>query len=586
MTGFSQKNERPNVIFILTDDQGYGDIGAHGNQVIKTPQLDKLHKESLRFKNFHTGTTCAPSRSGIIAGVDGNRAGVWHTVGGCNILRKKYVTMPEVFKQNNYSTAMFGKWHLGDVYPYLPENRGFDEAIYHGAGGIGQTPDFWQNDYFDDTYFRNGKPEKFKGYCTDVFFDEAITYIKKNKNNPFFVYISTNAPHSPFNVPKKYYDLYKNDTRITEVQKAYYGMITNIDDNLKKLDKVLKTLNIKDNTILIFMTDNGTAVGYRKKGGVEYGFNASMRGQKGSPYDGGHRVPLFMRWKNGNLNGGVDVNQLTMNYDLLPTLIDLCDLEVPKKSDFDGVSLKPLLSGKKNWKHRYAVVDNNRLQQPKKWRMSAVMYDDWRLINGKELYNISTDVGQKKNIAKNHPQKVKEMREAYEKWWTHVSKDFSYFEAYTVGKHVNQASIITVHDMHTTKPIAWNQSYIRDPHSGKKSTLSEGYWLLDVAEEGEYKIELSRFPKESNLAINAKVEQLGNESEWYDAKPKSINLNIKEASLDIGGLHLEKSVDVNRNSIAFNVSLNKGRQHFEAKFIDENKNSFNAFYMYVTRVTN
>lgn len=588
ISAFAQNNERPNVIFILTDDQGYGDVGAHGNKVIKTPELDKLHNESIRFTNFHTGTTCAPSRSGIMAGIDGNRSGVWHTVGGCNILRKKYVTMPEIFKQNNYKTAMFGKWHLGDVYPYLPENRGFDEAVYHGAGGIGQTPDYWENDYFDDTYFRNGKPEKFKGYCTDVFFDEAISFIEAQKNSPFFVYISTNAPHGPFNVPEKYFNLYKNDTRITEVQKAYYGMITNIDDNLKKLDKVLNKLKIKDNTILIFMTDNGTAAGYRKKGGVEYGFNANMRGQKGSPYDGGHRVPLFMRWKNGNIKQSVDVNQLTMNYDLLPTLIDLCDLdlETEKQFDFDGISLKPLLLGKTKLNHRYAVVDNNRLQQPIKWRMSAVMDDEWRLINGDELYNITKDVSQKNNLSKKHPKKVKEMRKAYEKWWTHVSKDFSHFEAYIVGKTINEESVLTVHDIHTTDLLAYNQNYVRNPIQGKKPRLAKGYWLLDVAESGNYQIELRRFPKEANLSFNAKVEQLGIESGWYDIMSESIDLNLDKATLDIGGLHLEDKINPNKESVVFNTYLHKGRQNFEANFVDDNNKSFSAFYMYLKRVEN
>ena len=156
-----QQPKQPNVIFILTDDQGYGDIAANGNKVIKTPNMDNLHNEAVRLTNFHTGPTCAPSRSGLMSGAYGNRAGVWHTIGGCSLLREKFVAMPQVFKENGYGKAMFGKWHLGDAYPYLPEDRGFDKAIYHGAGGIGQTPDYWLNDYFDDTYFINGTPEKF-----------------------------------------------------------------------------------------------------------------------------------------------------------------------------------------------------------------------------------------------------------------------------------------------------------------------------------------------------------------------------------------------------------------------------------------
>ncbi|QVY66067.1 arylsulfatase [Polaribacter sp. Q13] len=581
----AQKSKKPNVIFILTDDQGYGDIAAHGNKVIKTPQLDKLHRESTRLTNFHTGSTCAPSRSGIMSGVDGNKAGVWHTVGGCNILREKYVAMPEVFRQNNYKTAMFGKWHLGDAYPYLPQNRGFEEVVSHGGGGIGQTPDYWQNDYFDDTYFRNGKPEKFEGYCTDVFFDEAIDYIDKNKDKPFFVYLSLNAPHGPMNVPQKYYDMYKDEPSISETQKAYYGMITNIDDNIEKLDKKLKKLGLKDNTILIFMTDNGTATGYRVNKGVVQGFNAGMRGGKSSQYDGGHRVPLFIRWKDGDIKKGLDVDKLTMNYDLLPTLIDLCGLEKPAESEYDGLSLKPLFEENgSTWSHRYGVVDTNRQQKPKKWFKSSVMDDEWRLIDGKELYNISGDVGQKQDIAAKHPTKVAEMRQAYERWWKHISDDFAYFEAYKIGKKLNEETVITAHDLHSDEPLAWNQSYVRDPYSGKKACLTQSYWLLDLQEEGDYQIEISRWPKESNLSFEDSIEQLGETTPWYVVKPKSVNLNIEKAILDIEGLHLEKDVDRTKKSVVFNAHLHSGRQHFEANFQDNKELTFSAFYMYVKRI--
>lgn len=231
----------PNVILIITDDQGYGDVGANGNRIIKTPQMDKLSNEGVSLTNYHAGTTCAPSRSGLMSGAEGNRAGVWHTIGGCSIMREKFTIMPQVFKQNGYATGMFGKWHLGDEYPYRPEDRGFDETVALGGGGVGQTPDYWDNDYFDDTYWHNGIPQKYTGYCTDVFFSNAIDFIESKKDEPFFVYLSTNAPHGPLNVPEKYYNLYKNDKELNEMQKAYYGMITNIDDNMAILEKSLKS---------------------------------------------------------------------------------------------------------------------------------------------------------------------------------------------------------------------------------------------------------------------------------------------------------------------------------------------------------
>ncbi|MBK3517494.1 arylsulfatase [Carboxylicivirga marina] len=581
----SAQNTKPNVILIITDDQGYGDIAALGNKIIKTPNMDKLYHEGIRFTNFHCGTTCAPSRSGLMSGADGNRAGVWHTIGGCNILREKFVTMPDVFKANGYATAMYGKWHLGDAYPYLPEDRGFDETVYHGAGGVGQTPDFWENDYFDDTYFRNGVPEKFEGYCSDVFFREAIDFIERKKEEPFFVYISTNAPHSPFNVEKKYYDIYKDETSITEKQKTFYGMITNIDDNMAILDKKLEELGLKDNTILIFTTDNGTATGVDKKDGVEYGFNAGMRGKKGSQYDGGHRVPLLVRWKDGKLVGGHDVNQLAMNYDMMPTLMNLCKLTKVPGPSLDGISLAPLMTKEvKEWPHRYCVVDNNRRQQPQKWQKSAVMDDEWRLINGKELYNIRKDIGQENNIAAQHPEKVKEMREAYEQWWDYTSRDFGHYEAYKIGvPHIDE-HIITVHDLHTFTQVPWFQSHVRNPKRGKQHALAQGYWMIDVQQAGEYEITLSRWPRESGMGFSDTTPKLGEESNYYDAMPEGIVLDIEKATLSIEGLYLEQKVDMSQKDITFKAHLAEGRKQMQAYFTEKEGLDFAAFYLYIRKL--
>ncbi|WP_111708249.1 arylsulfatase [Lutibacter citreus] len=579
-----QKVKQPNVIFILTDDQGYGDIAANGNKVIKTPNMDNLHNEGVRLTNYHTGPTCAPSRSGLMSGAYGNRAGVWHTIGGCSILREKFIAMPQVFKENGYATGMFGKWHLGDAYPYLPQDRGFEETVCHGGGGIGQTPDYWMNDYFDDTYSRNGSPEKINGYCTDVFFKEAINYIEKKKDEPFFVYISTNAPHGPLNVPEKYYDLYKNEKSITEGQKAFYGMITNIDDNIGVLEKKLKQLGIQDDTILIFMTDNGTATGHKVVKGVSYGYNAGMRGHKSSSYDGGHRVPFFIRWNNGGIKGGVDVNNITMNYDILPTLMDLCSLSKIDGPTLDGISLKPLLTQEVNdWPHRYTFTDSNRKQQPIKWYKSAVMDDNWRLVDGEELYNIKNDVGQEDDLAKKFPKKLNEMRAAYENWWDYVSQDFGHFEAYKIGATHIKETTLTNHDLHSDDPLAWNQSYIRDPFYNKKPAVPQGFWMIDVQQRGEYEIELRRWPKESDLALNAVVPQQGVKTKWTDIRPAGIQLNFKKATLKIEGIKQEKVVDMTKKSVKFNAYLSKGRQQLQAYFTNDKKEDLASFYVYITK---
>ena len=186
---------RPNVVFVLTDDQGYGELGCHGNPIIQTPNLDKLHSQSVRLTNYHVDPTCSPTRSALMTGRYSSRVGVWHTVMGRSLLRRDEVTLADVFADNGYRTGIFGKWHLGDNYPYRPQDRGFQEVLTLGGGAISNTPDFWGNNYFDDMLRHNGKLEKCKGYCTDVFFNAALQFIETNRDRPFFAYIPTpNAP--------------------------------------------------------------------------------------------------------------------------------------------------------------------------------------------------------------------------------------------------------------------------------------------------------------------------------------------------------------------------------------------------------
>lgn len=190
----------PNVILVMTDDQGYGDLGCHGNKIIKTPNLDNLYSQSTRLTNFHVSPTCSPTRAALLTGHYSNLTGVWHTVSGRSLIHRDEIVLAKTFKTSGYATGMFGKWHLGDNYPFRPQDRGFDEVVIHAGGGIGNTHDYWNNDYFDDYYSHNGQYKKYQGYCTDVWFSEAIRFIEKNQDQPFFCYISTNAPHGPFHV--------------------------------------------------------------------------------------------------------------------------------------------------------------------------------------------------------------------------------------------------------------------------------------------------------------------------------------------------------------------------------------------------
>ena len=259
MMATKMKTEKPNIVFVLTDDQGYGDLGCMGNEIIQTPHIDAFYDISVRLTDFHVGPTCAPTRAGLMTGHYANSTGVWHTIGGRSLLRKNEWSLADALKEAGYATGIFGKWHLGDEAPYRPQDRGFDEVVIHGGGGISQTPDHWGNDYFDDTYRVGEGLKKFSGYCTDVFFEEGIKFIEKNRDRPFICFLPTNAPHSPYNVDKKYSSPYKG--KVPEPRDRFYGMISNIDENFGRLRARLQELDLEQNTILIFMTDNGSSCG-------------------------------------------------------------------------------------------------------------------------------------------------------------------------------------------------------------------------------------------------------------------------------------------------------------------------------------
>ncbi len=370
--------DKPNVVIVITDDQGHGDLSCHGNPILKTPQIDKLYAESVRLTDYHVAPTCSPTRCALLTGHWTNRTGVWHTIMGRSMLRENEVTMGQVFKDNGYATGMFGKWHLGDNYPYRPEDRGYTEVLRHGGGGVGQTPDFWDNAYFDGSYWHNGQPEKVKGFCTDVFFEYAQSFIKKQKEagQPFLAYIATNAPHGPMHAPEEFSQPYQaQQTHVSN----FYGMIANIDQNVGRLRQFLDEQGLTENTIFIFTTDNGSSSGTKV-------FNSSMRGAKGSPYDGGHRVPFFVHWPDGKLSQGRDVNPITAHVDVLPTLIDLCGLTPPVGVKFDGTSIKKLLyESDTSWPDRILVTDSQRVKDPIKWRQSrrhdqSLAIDQWPRI--------------------------------------------------------------------------------------------------------------------------------------------------------------------------------------------------------------
>jgi uncharacterized sulfatase len=295
---------------------------------------------------------------------------------------------------------MFGKWHLGDPFAYAPQYRGFQEVVCHRAGGVDEIGNPVGNNFFDDTYYYNGKPEKFTGYCTDVWFTEATRYIKeKSEEKPFFVYLPLNAMHSPFTVAQEYSKPFVAMGHPEERSK-FYGMLHNFDENLGRLLDALRDWGLEDNTLVIFMGDNGTAQGVGG-GGPDDGFHAGMRGKKGSVYEGGHRVACFARWP-ARFQAGLRVDQLTCHRDWLPTLIELCGLSPPTGVNFDGCNIAPLLEGKvEDWPQRMLFIERQAdAIQPgtlesggRRGVPFAVLTEQWRIVNG-QLYDINADPGQ------------------------------------------------------------------------------------------------------------------------------------------------------------------------------------------------
>ncbi len=577
-------DKRPNIVFVLTDDQGYGDLGCMGNPVVRTPNIDNFHNESIRLTNFHVGPTCAPTRASLLTGHYANSTGVWHTVGGRSLLRKNEWTLASALREYGYRTAIFGKWHLGDEYPYRPIDRGFEKAIVHGGGGIGQTPDYWGNDYFNDTYYVNGSLKKFTGYCTDVFFEEALKFINHNSNSPFFCYISTNAPHSPYNVEKKYFMMY--ESKVSDERARFYGMITNIDENFGMLRKMLRKWNLDKNTILIFMTDNGTSCGVRvdSRGYAFDGYNAGLRGMKNSEYDGGHRVPFFLRWPGGKLDYGKDINELTAGIDFMPTLLDLCNIPGKEELVFHGKSIKPLLYGNHAWDNRVIVTDSQRIAYPAKWRKSAVMTERWRLINGKELYDINEDREQRNNIADKYPGVVKKLRVEYERWWNKVSEKYNRQISVVPG---NNPVVLTSHDMRNEEcDTAWNQLLVR------KGIRVSGYWEVEIEEDGEYRFELRRWPSSEERAISSGIA--GNDVDydrvnidkgvwgWYTG---GNSLTIINANICIQGIKQTKPVKTQDTAAIFTLSLKKGETVLDAWFDDGQKSIASAYYVNIIKQT-
>jgi len=458
-------------------------------------------------------------------------------------------TVADLFAGAGYATGMVGKWHLGDNAPHRPQDRGFQDVLWHRCGGIGQASDYWGNDYFDDTYERagvgnmQGRFQKFEGYCTDVWFREGLRFVERNKDKPFFLYLALNAPHGPYRVSPEWAQPYEDREEVSNPN--FLGMVANIDHNMGLLRKRLAELALADNTILVFMTDNGTSAGARFDGldsEAVSGFNAGMRGRKSSIYDGGHRVPFFIHWPRGGLTGGRDIDTLSAHIDVLPTLADLCGIPVPEGYEPDGISLKPLLDGSEApWPRKHHVIQYHGgpgagalPAQP--LAHSVVLTERWRLVNqnGQYLYDMQVDPAQRQDVSGEYPEVVNRLREAYRPFWNKVSVRMRPVRIH-LGNPAQNPTKLCSQDWYLEKGNPpWNFRTIR------KLPRVTGSWMVEVRQAGRYAFTLRQWPVAAEkplVAVRAKIAIAGKEKETL-VSPGSEEARM-ELDLSVGSFELQ-----------------------------------------------
>jgi arylsulfatase A-like enzyme len=514
--------DSPNIILIITDDQGYGDFGFYGNPHVRTPFLDSLARMSTRFNQFYVCPVCAPTRAGLMTGRYALHTGVYDTYNGGAIMHADEVTLAEILKDAGYVTGIFGKWHLGDSYPFRPGDQGFKTSLVHRAGGIGQPGDHFGNftrpdsSYFNPVLLRDGKEINTKGFCSDVFTRAAIEFIEEHCSDevdqPFFLYLAYNAPHTPLQLPGEYLEMYKDinissgdypdrgrfpDMNAKDIEDArrVYGMVTNIDDNLQLLFNKLTELEMIERTLIVFLTDNGPQ---------QRRYTAGFRERKGSVYEGGIRVPSFWYWK-GNLTGNFEINDPAANIDVLPTILDLCGIDLPTGLDLDGRSLAALLRGEVSSLPERTLFFEWQRGFTEPYRNIAVRKGDYKMVGnieypedpaGLELYHISDDPYELNDISKENTEMIHTLKSEFDRWYSEVIANEKLVTPprIIIGSDNENPVILNRNDWKGAKAKQWG------------SADAYGYWDVTFAADGLYNVKLQfadHFSREGRIFIRA-----------------------------------------------------------------------------------
>jgi arylsulfatase A-like enzyme len=462
--------------------------------------------------------------------------------------------LAEKFVEASYVTGLFGKWHLGDNFPFRPQDRGFQQVLWHAGGGIGTTPDYWNNDYFDDTFRHGDSLKKLEGYGTDRLFHEAIDFIEDNRERPFFCWLATDAPHDPYNVDQRYFRPYLS--KVDQDTARFYGMIANLDENIGLLLDKLDELKLSENTILIFMTDNGSSGGWKT-------FNAGMRGGKGAPYDGGHRVPCFIRWPAGDLGPPRSVSAMTSIADIFPSLVEACQIPSTDNSTIsnhhlDGQSFIAPLRGQRSFdSERMIYTGVYSGSAPTTLHQTAILFQQWRLVHGNELYDIHADPGQRNNLAKTNPDVVQKMRTQYEQWRKPIEVTLQDIPRIVVGnRHENPAWL-------NTWDVFGQSVYMQ--HQVEECERADGYWEIDVEEAGLYQVTLRRWPPEVDRKLQ---DGLTIKRATKVGKPGTVIQGADMARLQIGGLDLATAINPSDTEVCFEVKLAAGPCRLQGWFMN------------------
>lgn len=559
------KPKSPNVLIVMSDDQGLGDFSYTGNPVLKTPHLDAFAKESVRLTDFHVAPMCSPTRGQLISGLSALRNGATSVTAGRTFLRPGLPTLPEAFAKAGYKTGLFGKWHLGDSFPHRPIDKGFQESVYHlGWGQLHSTAECgWP--LIDGRYFHNGEEKRYTGHCTDVWFDAATQWMKDRhaKGEPFFCYLPTNAPHTPHIELPEYVKPYEGG----KGPAPFFGMISHIDKRFGQLDTFLTDSGLRDNTLVIFMTDNGGTAGVKL-------FNAGLRGHKTEYYEGGHRVPCWVRWPNGKLGEPRDVDVPTQNTDLFPTLCDLCGVPRPTRDVADvpylGTSLAGLLKGtQKELPDRKFVVQYG--QVPKNGE-ACVVWGKWRLVKGKELYDVTADRAQKNDVAADHPDVVKAMTDYYAGWWKGVEPRLSEFVPQSLGAKEQPEVELTSGEWENI--YADNIGFVQQAVGGPTG----GTWHVKVEQPGAYTFTLRRWPSKDSGPLGGGYDGPTNRP---NTKNKEFP-NIARLKVRVGDVSGEAKADPKAEMATVTLTLPAGTTTMKAWFADAEGNGLcGAFFVTV-----